>query len=431
MGLFGVSPEKKLEKADRFLADGRIFDAWKNYEDVLRSRDADAAIAERARSGSLSARSLMIEERLGEAEQLRVIGDFETARDRCQTALDLARNDLDRSAIDEKIRLLESPKRPTSRTGRPEEDVVTDLLPAPDEANTLPEVSSWWRPEAPEPIDAESAILPEEIELHLAALDPSVEAHYRSLGESFLVAWASLSAGQSEEALRRLESVTPPASLDPWVQIEQAHALLLVHRAEEAHARLSATPEVLPGDSEPSSATGLGAHYSAKRRYLLVEVLRTLHLEGDAVLAAEALYREVGDQSPAVVSAYAWTLIEAGRHDEAYRLLQPQLQSAALLEEILVPLAQSTALLGRREEAIDLLEGLIQARFHRSLQRETEVDFPIEAGRRLLEFYIEDEDPESPELHSLLQHLLDQDRERGEHYRDLLLRMAAGRSLRD
>jgi hypothetical protein len=67
-----------------------------------------------------------------------------------------------------------------------------------------------------------------------------------------------------------------------------------------------------------------------------------------------------------------------------------------------------------------MLEDLIQFRMERSLVRGQEIDFPIEAARKLLELY-QREGGEIERMRALALHLVDHDGARGEEYRTLLL----------
>jgi len=116
--------------------------------------------------------------------------------------------------------------------------------------------------------------------------------------------------------------------------------------------------------------------------------------------------------------------LEAGRYQEAYDRLHEWLESGRAPEEILVPGAQAAAALGDTEQAIQWLASLIEARIQRSLMHGTEVEFPVEAGRRLLELYLKVErDPH--DIRSLALYLLDYDQEHAEEYREVLLKLGS------
>ena len=70
-------------------------------------------------------------------------------------------------------------------------------------------------------------------------------------------------------------------------------------------------------------------------------------------------------------------------------------------------------------EARKMLEDLIQQRMERSLTRGQELDFPVEAGRRLLDLYLRTQ-AEPGLIRPLVLHLIDQDPEHAENYRAVL-----------
>ncbi|MBK8229814.1 MAG: hypothetical protein IPK72_04325 [Candidatus Eisenbacteria bacterium] len=418
MGLFGTSPEKKLEKAREHSRRGEDYEARLLFADVLSKRDRlHPTTREAAEAGLLEVRLRMIAARLDEAERYRLVGDLETARDRCHTALDLAGEDLDTSEIEERLRQIDSPKRPLPPTARVEDGVQTDLLTPPEDApDNLGGLLELLKPKpAPPRTDAElQGDDPDGLfELHIQTLGDGLAARYRGFGLDFRNGYLALVQNAPDRALAWFERLAPEIAGDRWVGLERAHALLLAERCDDALALLA---ELDPGD-EPADAVYLSRH-----RFLRVEALRTAHRYDEAVAAARALVATPDVADPAADSILAWTLIEAGRHQEAYEMLVAYLRAGSIQEEILVPAAQAAALLDRRREAILLLEGLLQSRFQRSLERQIEVDFPIEAGRRLLQFYLEDRRP-SDQVRNLCQHLLDHDHEQGEIYRELLLKI--------
>ena len=253
-------------------------------------------------------------------------------------------------------------------------------------------------------------------ELHLDSLDPETAELYRGFGPEFRSGYLLLVQGAGHAALRHLDLVTGQAATHPSFLLERAHACLLAEAPDQALETLATVRQSTQTMQTPEARALL----SSRVHFLEVEALRAASRYEEAVQAAREFARTAA--GPAADSILAWTLIEAGRHQEAYDMLLAYLRSGSLQEEVLVPAAQAASLLGRRGEAIQLLEGLLQARFQRSLERQVEVEFPVEAGRRLLEFYLEAR--RSPDqVRNLVQHLLDHDLEQGEVYRDLLLRL--------
>ena len=464
MGLFGSSPEKKLEKARELESRGVDHDARQLYAEILdKPSKLSPATREAAEKGYVQVRTRMIHARLDEAERFRLIGDLEAARDRCQTALDLAGDDLDRSEIEEKLRQVDSPKRPAPQSTRAEDEVPDDLLSPPEEApEPMGSLLEWLKPKRPVERSDEELFGedPDSLfELHLETLGAETADRYRAFGSEFRNGYLALVQGAAHRALEFFDRMPADVQGDPWVLLERAHALLLDERAEDSLALLARarenisliTPETTPEPAAPTEDAGGAAlppgfgaggsagtlpsgheevlvpvgspvYYLSRVRFLEVEALRASSRYEEAVAAAKELASTPGVGRVAADSILAWTLIEAGRHEEAYAMLLAYLRNGSLHEEILVPAAQAASLLGRREEAIRLLEGLLQSRFQRSLERQIEVDFPVEAGRRLLEFYLEG-GRHPDQIRGLVQHLVDHDPDQGESYRDLLLKL--------
>lgn len=422
MGLFDRSPAKKLAKAQELLENKRYFDALRLFDEVIPKSAGEERTA--AEEGSRACRREMISQRLSEAEAFCQAGDLDAARDRCQTALDLAGDDLPTDAIQEQMRRIDAPRRPVGQAGP--SAGLRDLLPDPDEV-VAPQPTPLDRaPKEAEGLSDEELFgegSEEVFEIHLHTLDPDTAEFYRGLGEDFRFAFLALSQGEGKRALEFLERLDTGVKDDPRIRLEHAQALLLAGKAEESLdllESLAAVPEGVADARAPERPPRI--FDEGRRRFLLVDAYRALHRHEDAVAAALSLADATGGASPAAESLLAWSLLEAGQPQEAYDRLQKNLPRWADQDEILIPAAQAAVSLDQREEAISLLEELIRIRVHRSLARENEVDFPVEAGRRLLHLYVEtDHDPE--EIRGLVLRLLDYDPERGEQYRDMLMRL--------
>lgn len=421
MGIFGSSPQKKLEKARAHLAQQNYYEALRLFEELggTDSRLAPGEISE-AQEGGRKCRAEMIRERLAESEALRQAGDLEGARDRCRTALELAGEDLDDGPAQEQLRKIDAPRRPSSPTGTLSDAVETDLLPEADET---------IRPK-PTPVDRQPSAAPrksdEELfgddpealfEVYLHTFDPETADLYRSMGSDFRLGYLALVGGDGHRAVEYLERLDWSASRDARLVLERAHAYLVAGRSEESLAILDAMPPPEEGDLVQREG-------GARRRYLRVEVLRAVERYEEAIAEARSLADSMGGENMVTEALLAWTLLEAGRAEETYERLKGWLEAGIAPEEILVPGAQAAAILGHTDQAIAWLRSIIEARLQRSVMHGTEVEFPIEAGRRLLDIYLQEEtDPK--ETRSLALHLLDHDKERSEAYRDLLLKLDA------
>lgn len=477
MGLFGSSPQKKLEKARDHFAAGRWFDAMRLFEEVV---EAGGKVAEgersEARQGFRECRERMIRLRLEESEALRLAGDLEAARDRCQTAVDLLGDDLDASAAREQMQRIDAPSRAIAAGPEVGEMHETDLLPGANRRVVL-QPTPVDRP-AREAAPRDDAELfgdnpPELFEVHLHALSEPVADYLRTLGPDFRFGYLALVQGEGKRALDFFERLDWEAIRHPAARRQRANALLLERRADEALEQIDAmAPAGAPGssvsaaavagdaggpaetasDAAGSSVTASGVEGApatvsetpapaasadptpvlppddpdgeVRRRYLRIDALRVLGRLEEAVADAQVLADAAAaiEPSPTIEAMLGWVLIEAGRAQEAFDRLSRRLKDIGYHEEILIPAAQAAVALGRDDEAVELLEQLIHSRMEQGLARYLEIDFPVEAGRRLLDIHLR-RGAEEQTLRTLILHLIDHDVEEGERYRDLLMQL--------
>lgn len=399
MGWFGPSPEKKLERALALLESGKHYEARKLFLEVLRKGGKLPGLAARAAEGERNARAGLIAARVAEASVHERAGDIGAARDDLETALDLAGADLERTKLEEALRRLASQPRAAAPSGV--EELPQDLLaerPERDPAfRSVPE---------PTPEEVFGPDFEATFDLYMDTLPAETAALFRSQPEPFRRAYVAAQAGAARLALAywdELGSAPRPAE----IALEHARALLLDRRPAEALAVLDAI------DARDVAV-----------RWTRVEALRELGDREAAIDAAADLVNSQAAHDEATDALLAWTLLDAGRPDEAFRHLEGWLRRGTVSEEVLVPAAQAAAEIGRIAEARTLLEGLIQHRLHVSLQTGREPNFPIQAARRLLDFYLSDPGPdqERSRIRALVLHLLDFDPDQGERYRALLLR---------
>jgi tetratricopeptide (TPR) repeat protein len=447
MGLFGSSPQKKLEKARELLAAGRWYEAMNQFEKVLEAGDKlNEGERSEAKVGHRRTRERMIALRLAEAEDLRLAGDLEAAHDRCQTALDLAGDDIDASAVREQLHRVEAPSRPVAAGPAAGEAAEDDLLPDARRRVILkPTVVDRPAAETPEPGDAE--LFGDDpaaaFELHLQALSEPIAAYFRTLGPDFQRGYVALVQGAGRRAVEFFERVDWEKVPHPAARRQRANAYLLALRGEEALAMIDAmAPPGAPGSDQPAAspssprdvlagrlaeADGLPDDEpdgEARRRYMRIDALRTLGRLDEAVADATALADAAASEEPSLTleAMLGFVLIEAGRPQEAFDRLSRRLRDLGYHDEILVPAAQAAVALERDDEAVELLEQFIHMRMERSLIYHSEVDFPVEAGRRLLEIHLR-RGEEAGTLRTLIMHLIDHDPENGERYRDLLMQL--------
>jgi tetratricopeptide (TPR) repeat protein len=275
---------------------------------------------------------------------------------------------------------------------------------------------------------------PEELfEVHLHALSEPVADYLRTLGPDFRFGYLALVQGEGKRALDFFERLDWEAIRHPAALRQRANALLLARMADSALEQIDAmAPAGAPGSSVPATATADRDPVSppddpdgeVRRRYLRIDALRVLGRLEEAVEDARVLADAAAavEPSPALEAMLGWVLIEAGRTQEAFDRLSRRLKDVGYHEEILIPAAQAAVALGRDDEAVELLEQLIHSRMERGLAQYAEIDFPVEAGRRLLDIHLR-RGAEERTLRTLILHLIDHDVEEGERYRDLLMQL--------
>jgi len=481
MGLFGSSPQKKLEKARGFLAQENWYDAKRHFEDALESATklSEGERAE-ARAGIRRCRERMIAARVADAEELLRIGDREGARDRAQIAVDLAEGDLDAGAARELLQRIGAPVRPLSPGGLDEAAAQDDLLPdGPPRGPADPGLLERARArlfdrgrEEPEAVSDEEFFGDDPnslFDLHLESVAPRAAEEFRRLGPDFQFGYLATVGGDGARALRFFDRLDWGAIRHLGARRVRANALLLAGRAEESLALLDEMAPRFDAQSEPGTegregggGSGEGAGPSViledrpqtvsaapssafpivetsaapppetevderaealagegERRYMRIEALRALGRYDEAVTAARELADALASPRLVTEALLGWTLIEAGRPEEARERLNRRLKGMGYHEEILVPAAQAAVALGDEVEARKMLEDLIQQRMERSLTRGQELDFPVEAGRRLLDLYLRTQ-AEPGLIRPLVLHLIDQDPEHAENYRAVL-----------
>lgn len=398
MGLFGFNADKKMNRGRKALADGDFYEALKNFEEVEKRDGIDAGIHAEAASEARRVRGIMIDQRLLEATNFLEAGEMEAARDRLETARDLAGTDLPRHAIEAGFAALERTRVDTASL----RDAAQSPL-AVDDTPALPE----------EPSEAElfGADLEIEFGMLMDTLPASLAEIFQAQPLDFRKAYVAMAKGAPRAALRHLELLNWNPPPHPAIGIERARAELMTGAARPALERLEGMSEHLTLPELRHDAD-----------VLRIEALRDLERYAEAADLAATMAPEAPGRDAAADVLLATTLIEAGRPDDAMDRIEPWLRSAQPSDEAHVIAAQAMRLQGRGEEAIPQLEGLIQGRIHASLGSGKEPAFPVEPGRVLLQLYMEHGSADPRKVRALALHLLDFDPTRGEQYRQVLVR---------
>ncbi|MDQ3037369.1 MAG: tetratricopeptide repeat protein [Myxococcota bacterium] len=117
----GVSAEEERREADRLLARSDHFEARQAYERALeKNKGADATLREHCEARLLECYDAMAEERIADAERLRVEGQLEIARGELTTAIELARSASVRERARRAIEMLERRDAVEQATEQPE-----------------------------------------------------------------------------------------------------------------------------------------------------------------------------------------------------------------------------------------------------------------------------------------------------------------------
>jgi tetratricopeptide (TPR) repeat protein len=390
LGLFGFNAEKKLKKADDYLAREIYYEAKLAYEEIIMRDGVEASIIERAREGWRQARQALMEEQTAEAKRLVRAGEPDQAVESCRAALEQAGNDLDASEARELLEKL-------GQGGTAAEKLLQGLDEIPSSGDA-----------APAPVDEEDAVAsgPEALfEVLLQSL-PAVQAEaYDSFGPEFRAGFLELQEGRAKEALAAFSRVPEEVGASPFFRLEKAQALMQDEQSEDALQLLEGLE--LPEEVE-------------RRRLEMNAVLFQRLQRGEEALQAALRLWEAHPEDPDVAVLYAEVLSDQNRPQEALDILMPfhEEQSSP---EIASLVARCYVATDRAQEARDLLEGTVEAFFQNPAAMNGR--FPLWAARELLRFYVGvKEDP--GRVRSLVQHLIRHDPASAESYKLALKRYA-------
>ena len=393
MGLFGFNAEKKLRKANDYLAKGIYYDAKVAFEEIIARSDLEETIVGQARDGWREARRALMEEQTAEAKRHAEVGEKEQAVECCKAAVEQAGNDLDAGEAKEILERLEQ-----GETG------AAKLLRGLDDIKSAGDL-------APDSMDEDGAVVagPEALfEVLLQSL-PDVQAEaYRWFGPEFREGFLQLQEGKAKETLASFARVAEEVEKNPFFRLEKVQALMQDEQAEEAFRLLEGLE--LPEEVE------------RRRLEMKVVLLQRLQRGEEAVQTALSLW-ETSPEDPDAAVLYAEVLFDNGRPQDALDVLLP-FHAGRSSAEIAALVARCYVATQRIQEARDLLEGTVEAFFQNPAAMHSR--FPLWAARELLRFYIGvGEDPAS--VRSLVQHLISQDAGSAEQYKELLRKYVEGR----
>ena len=396
MGLFGFNAEKKLNKANDYLAKGIYYEAKVVFEEIITRDNVQASIVGKAREGWRQARRAMVDEQTAEAKRLIRGGEPTLALECCMAAAEQAGNDIDASEAQELLDKLQGGETAAAKLLGGLDDIPAAGLPVEEveDEDTM-------------------AVGAEALFDVLMESMPSQQAEtYYSFGPEFRAGYLYLQEGKAKEALEAFERVPKEAADHPYFHLEKAQALMYDLRSKDALELLD-TIELPP-------------ELDTRRLEMRIVLLQRLERTDEAVQEARRLYEASGDDQDVGV-LYAEVLLDNGHAQEALDVIEP-FREGPQKPEVDTLVARCYVATGKVQEARDLLEGTVEGFFQNP--GGLHARFPVWAARELLYFYIGvSEDPQR--VRSLVQHLISHDSSSAERYKAALKRYVEEREKLD
>lgn len=386
MGLFGFNAEKKLKKANEYLAKGIYYDARIAFEEILVRDNVQASITGQAREGWRMARRAMMEQQTSEAKRLVQAGEPAQALECCLAAVEQAGEDLDAGEAKQLLERLQE-----GETGAAKLLAGLDDIPALDD---LP-VEEGNEEQA-------MAVGPDAIfDVLMESLTAEQAETYRGFGPDFRKGFLELQEGNAEAALDAFARVSKEAQEHPFFRLEKAQALRYARKSADALVQLDGLE--LPDE------------LNRKRLELKVVLLQDLERGEEAVKEARGIWEADKEDHEAAV-LYAETLLENDHAQEALDVIMP-FHKGRPVPEIDTIVVRCYGRTGKIQEARDLLEGTVEGFFQSP--GGLHARFPVWAARELLQLYVSvGEDPER--VRSLVQHMISHDAPSAEQYKQVL-----------
>jgi predicted Zn-dependent protease len=387
VGLFGFNAEKKLKKAEEYLAREIYYEARLAFEEIIIRKDVNPTLASRAREGWRRSRKALMEAQIEEAKRMIRAGEPAAARDSCLAAIEQAAEDLDAGEAKTLLERLDEGQTEAARllAGLDEVPLAHQLPPeeaADSEAGTTEGAEAMF-------------------EVLLQPLPEEQAQLYRDFGPEFRDGYLLLQEGRAAEALGKFAEIPEEVASNPFFRLEKGQALMHVKKYQEA--------------LESLEGIELAPEAERRRSEIRTVLLHELGRKEEAVDAARRMWESDREDRDAAI-LYAEMLLEAERAEEAEKVIDP-FHSPAPEPEVDGMLVRTYLALGKAQEARDLLEGTVEGFFQNPAAFRR--GFPIWAGRDLLGFYISvREDPKR--VRSLVQHLIGHDPGSAERYKALL-----------
>ncbi|HMB54744.1 MAG TPA: hypothetical protein VKU40_15610 [Thermoanaerobaculia bacterium] len=353
MGLFGRNPQKKLDKAAGFLDRGDPVRALEVAIDFV--NDKDQQHRQRAKELVERARLALVERGVERSAAAEAEGDYTEAADWLRAAVHHCQDEAKGAELSTRLAAMErlAGEPPAERQAADEGDdgekksTGFGLGGGGSIMGGAPRIAfDDASPGAPgEEIDLDT-----HYDLLLETLVDGVANEYRDRPEPFRRAYVDLNEGRGAEALAAFDALAEEDLGDAVVRFERGRARLMEGDAAGAREDFEAAWEVY-GDGEVDASGSLSVPALWAEAALAA---------GDTEAVAERLADLVDPrETPGLVQLHGTALLAGERYDEALDVYSAARNHHSANEGISVGLSSSLAGLGRRPEAMEVLEKAI------------------------------------------------------------------------
>ncbi len=317
----GKGPEAYEQKGDHFFKIGQYGAAKIEYEAALKKAgkgSRDTALENRLRNKLLKSKDALAIQHKGHAQELQEAGDYESASDFLNLALELTSDPATTKGIKELL----------ARKGRTTAD---DFFIAPTESQCQ---------EDSREMDEE-----EYFTALCGTLTEETQDAYHRYGDAFKAGYVALNTGNYELAAGMLSQALKENPPDNLIAPELATAYLNLERYEEALAILDAF---------------LCNHPTSIRGYrILCETFWARERFNDALKSILSCPEDIINTLP-IMQLRAESLNRSGRHNEAYNLYNEIILSYGWNDQTVTLLAATCEALDKKREALNLYSQVIQ-----------------------------------------------------------------------
>lgn len=344
--LFGKNPQKKLDKAAAFLDRGDPVRALEVAIDFV--NDKDQQHRRRAKDLVDRSRLALVERGVERSAAAEAEGDFAEAADWLRAAVHHCQDEERTRELERKLaameRLVEAPPDERREAMRKTAAGLGLAGGGGSIVGGAPKIAfDDLSPDAPvDEIDLDT-----HYELLVETLVEGVAEAYRERPEEFRRAYVDLNEGKSKEALAAFDALAEADPDDGVVRFERGRARLMEGDAAGAREDFEVAWEVYgDGDVDETGSLSVPALWA-----------ESALAGGDAAAVAERLADLVDPRdTPGLVQLHGTALLAGERYDEALAVYSAARAHHSANEGIAVGVSSSLAGLGRRGEAMKVLE---------------------------------------------------------------------------